>query len=321
MALYRFFLACTIVILHAQNSFTFIYNDMTFLSGDVAVRSFFIISGFYMSLVLVEKYAYRKHAYWDYIRNRFFRIYPLYFVILFITAYYYFLLGQLSIEAISFAQILRFIKNSTLLLPPDYLLYIPMTESALLVFPAWTLAVELFFYLIAPLLVYRSNRHVIILLLFGVGLRYLFLHTTVYPYASRDQFFLPNFVFFIMGIISYRLYTCSVIHAVSFRVSIVVVLAFFFVTGTYVIYPFTHKDILYYTLTIMCVPYLFIVDKKVPLKLFGDLSYPLYLSHVIVLTLVNTFFHTSFPIVFFIILVCSYCLHILVVSPFEHMKK
>ena len=58
------------------------------VGGEVAVKSFFMISGFYMSLVLNEKYVKEKSSYALFISNRFLRLYPIYWVILLMTALY-----------------------------------------------------------------------------------------------------------------------------------------------------------------------------------------------------------------------------------------
>jgi len=51
-----------------------------FPTSDIAVQSFFVISGFYMALVLNEKYG--PGSYWLFISNRLLRLWPTYLVIL-----------------------------------------------------------------------------------------------------------------------------------------------------------------------------------------------------------------------------------------------
>src|SRR3979411_2191986 len=54
-----------------------------FPTSDVAVQSFFVISGFYMALVLNEKYG--PGTYWLFLSNRLLRIWPAYFLILILS--------------------------------------------------------------------------------------------------------------------------------------------------------------------------------------------------------------------------------------------
>jgi len=53
---------------------------LRFPTSDIAVQSFFVISGFYMALVLNEKYG--PGSYWLFISNRLLRLWPAYFVVL-----------------------------------------------------------------------------------------------------------------------------------------------------------------------------------------------------------------------------------------------
>ena len=55
----------------------------SFPSSDVAVQSFFVISGFYMALVLNEKYG--LGSYWLFISNRLLRLWPAYAAVLILS--------------------------------------------------------------------------------------------------------------------------------------------------------------------------------------------------------------------------------------------
>jgi len=58
---------------------------MSFFPGKTAVQVFYIISGFYMSLVLNEKYINKNNSYKLFITNRLLRLYPTYWVVLLLT--------------------------------------------------------------------------------------------------------------------------------------------------------------------------------------------------------------------------------------------
>ena len=76
MGLIRFLLASMVVLFHTSSIFG--YHPMT---GNVAVQCFYIISGFYMTLILNEKYTGRKSNTLFY-TNRALKIYPIYFTVL-----------------------------------------------------------------------------------------------------------------------------------------------------------------------------------------------------------------------------------------------
>ena len=48
----------------------------------LAVETFFIVSGFYMALILNEKYIGKNNSYKLFISNRFLKLYPIYWVVL-----------------------------------------------------------------------------------------------------------------------------------------------------------------------------------------------------------------------------------------------
>lgn len=75
MGFIRFLLACIVVLWHT--SMIFGYKP---LPSDLAVQCFYVISGFYMSLVLNEKYPKGSHQL--FYKNRFLKIYPLYWLVL-----------------------------------------------------------------------------------------------------------------------------------------------------------------------------------------------------------------------------------------------
>src|SRR5215475_13496698 len=73
MGTLRFLLAFSVAYGHLG-------KPLSFPTSDVAVQSFFVISGFYMALVLNEKYG--PNSYWLFISNRLLRLWPAYIVVL-----------------------------------------------------------------------------------------------------------------------------------------------------------------------------------------------------------------------------------------------
>src|SRR5918993_2186065 len=177
MGLIRFLLATSVVSAHAGPILGF-----TLLDSDVAVKAFYIISGFYMALILNEKYIYSNNSYSLFITNRFLRIYPLYWIVLLLTILYSIMLidskdsnlSQLNNYATNwddmktetfifllftniflfFQDVVMFLGFNTtsgeLFFTSNFQNTNPQLHTFLFVPQAWTIGIELTFYLIAP---------------------------------------------------------------------------------------------------------------------------------------------------------------------------
>jgi len=73
MGTLRLLLALSVVAAHCGA-----IAGLRFVGGPMAVQAFFIRSGFFMALILNEKYTGNNNSYWLFISNRFFRRYPFY---------------------------------------------------------------------------------------------------------------------------------------------------------------------------------------------------------------------------------------------------
>ena len=140
-----------------------------FPTSDIAVQSFFVISGFYMALVLNEKYG--PGSYWLFISNRLLRLWPTYLVILIPS----FLIASnwRAVLSLDPASIIYYFVSQIFVLGQETYFYLftehgtlgltlhPGTMPNLLyklapVPQAWTLALEFYFYLMAPFIVRRG---------------------------------------------------------------------------------------------------------------------------------------------------------------------
>lgn len=84
MGVLRLLLAVSVIAAHAGPLF-----GTSMLPGNFAVETFFMISGFYMSLILSEKYC-GPGAIWKFYSNRYLRLYPTYFIIVIATWAWFF---------------------------------------------------------------------------------------------------------------------------------------------------------------------------------------------------------------------------------------
>ena len=80
MGLLRFLLALTVVLGHSSSIFGF-----ELVGGALAVQAFYIISGFYMTLILNEKYVGINGSYKLFMSNRLLRLFPIYWTVLLLT--------------------------------------------------------------------------------------------------------------------------------------------------------------------------------------------------------------------------------------------
>lgn len=232
MGILRVILAITVVIAHSDP-----FLGLKFPGALVAVEAFYIISGFYMTMILNRKYV-GKGSYFLFLSNRFLRIYPIYWAILLLTiavsiASHFFMGSWFSLapyiehwQSLETGTIVFQIATNLALFGQDVVMFLGVNQETggmyfthdfwlsspvfyifLLVPQAWSIGIELSFYLIAPLIV-RKNITPIIMLIIGSILvktiTFFYLELTEDPWTYR--FFPSELSLFLMGSVSYRLY-------------------------------------------------------------------------------------------------------------------
>ena len=180
MGILRTILALAVVVYHSFKIF-----GLHMCGGQVAVESFYMISGFYMALILNEKYV-GLGSYKKFILSRFYRIFPLYWGILLIAlivsliGYFafnhpYYLARYISNSScLSGVTIFYFILENFIVIGQDVLYFLRLDELCkpiltynvlsfkhtgyqyLLVPQAWSISLELMFYCIAPFMVRKK---------------------------------------------------------------------------------------------------------------------------------------------------------------------
>ena len=238
MGTLRLFLAFSVLAWHLRPHG---YLRLTALDGGIAVISFFIISGFYMSMVISQKYRFLPNGRRRFFLNRFLRIFPLYFVAMvlqqlvfsidrvktvFTSTLHYsftthvtliflnlFKLGQdywqTFVEVFSTNQTLGATSSLqnffTAVFGSNAFVYNP---GALLVAQGWSLASELTYYLIAPTIVGLAWYKGSTLGLMSLIVRFMFFIFLGGQYMGswRTKFFPSILVFFIIGHFSFLLY-------------------------------------------------------------------------------------------------------------------
>ncbi len=322
MGIVRFILAMSVIIAHTSPIFGSMY-----VGGVIAVKAFYIISGFYMSLILNEKYVQQKNSYKLFISNRFLKLYPFYWVVLLATlglyTYTFFAMPRGNTNLIYTYQqfyqnvnfkagtLVFFILINLFLIAQDSLLFMglntkgnfyfaqnfrdtnPQLYNFLAIPQAWTISLELMFYLLAPFIVKRKLTFVIpiIICCFIAKLIFYKMGYKLDPWNYR--FFPFELGFFLLGNVCYRIYLQLKKYTMQIEKFYLLVVTLFLAL-TYVYYKiplhFIIKEYLYYSFIFAIIPILFIASKKYKWDNYiGDLSYLLYISHMLVVLIITTF--------------------------------
>ena len=281
------------------------------LNPDVAVQGFYVVSGFLITLVLHEKYS---GSLWLFYSNRALRIFPIYWATLMLYLIVDLLvdskafsaapallegyrlptvsswvaqnasaLGPMSVMSLIFTNtfifgqdVLAFIrKDGTVSITPDLFYHLFIVIRV-----AWTLAIELGFYLIAPFIVRRVPA-IAGLLVASLLAQLLCYHISELNPGWYSRILPFALAWFMAGALAYhgyvRLRPRSGERDVK-RYAIAATLAVAFLTAAYPWLPFARP--LYLCAVALCLPGVVLLGRSNPLdKVLGDLSYPIYLVH------------------------------------------
>ncbi len=315
MGFLRLILAISVVLAHCGSIL-----GVSLIGGRIAVQVFFIFSGFYMSLILNEKYK-GENSYFVFLTNRFLRLFPIYWFTLICTIVFYIIVFLFSSNEhnnpldklisvsnsinlsfplwfanvfLLFQDWLMFFRfsdtNLGYVFTENFNLYNVQLNTFLLIPQAWTLGLEITYYLIAPFFVRKSIKFQFVIILLSILLRTL-LYTKFNfindPWTYR--FFLTEIVFFQLGSVIYLLMKKNVIKLkLSFLFSIlsmVMTFSFQFLNEyfKFQILHFSLIEILYFIVIFLSIPYLFhFSNKKSFDNHLGELSYPIYITHTLV---------------------------------------
>jgi peptidoglycan/LPS O-acetylase OafA/YrhL len=251
------------------------------LIGSHAVLCFYIVSGFLISYALHNKYSEDQSGTAVFFRSRFLRIYPLWWVVLILSAsvgahevwFHEHGLLELLPSAIIFGLdwIVPFWNY-----PTQYWNLLPWGAAV-----GWTLGAELTFYLMAPWLL-RDWRWALGAFAISAVVRssaIFLLHWPSPQYTAWTYFFFPSTLrFFLLGHFAERL-------SRSFSVGLVPSLALLIVSAAFSSLS-RFVDGWSPEFAFLCfaaaLPGLFAATKDNPaLNFMGDLTYPLYLTHAL----------------------------------------
>lgn len=313
MGTIRFLLAISVLIshLHIQENKYFLNN------GSDSVQLFFIISGFYMFMILKNKYSKIKNAYFYFISNRFLRIYPIYYIVLIITIayafysikfspnlpndfapffafynqlsnFYLYLLGFLNLSIIG-QESLSFFNYGF-----DNLIFLPENKNILSQFTfipqAWSIGMEFWFYIFCPFFskLRTKNLITIIVLIFLIKTYFIYNISNSYNWEYRFIFF-ELFLFLLGGFIYNNFKNIQSNWSPYIFLSSIIYVCF--LNLTIEIYIIKH---LFYILFSLSIPLIFKLTKNNKLdKFLGDLSFPIYICHILTINIAKEFIFTN----------------------------
>jgi peptidoglycan/LPS O-acetylase OafA/YrhL len=314
----RTLLAVSVLITHSAPIF-----GIRLLGGDTAVICFFVISGFLITLILNEKYRDLKAFY----VNRALRIYTPYWSALLLSIVLFLLMTGGAFDPVtSYGKAVEggdvlFLAWATIsnmsLLGIDLLRYVVVEPDWSIVFPtflhatdggghellfvpqAWTLAIELQFYLVAPLLVRLRLLWVV-----GLAAGFLIMRTIVFDHLRQqglqldDTAIFPMMLgYFLLGALAYHGFRwwrdAKFPEPVKKWISAVVWvagLALIF-NGLALLQLRARGDYDLYFIAIAAVlPFAFYLTKDWKWdSRVGDYSYPIYVFHFVIASLVAGF--------------------------------
>ena len=297
MGIIRFFLAISVLASHGALFHLHLFDrdfSSAIITGRTAVVLFYIISGFYMALILNIKYV-GKNRLQAFYTNRFLRLWPTYILILILTSLYFSSFSDIFARlAAADAGILTkcfvlfsnfFIIGSDIFplisITPDGIIYDPVFLSDtsnghtfLVIGVIFTIGIEMVFYMLAPFFVTSVKKTLWVLgfgLLYHIIIAWLNYSNVITAYHA----FPATLLYFSLGSIAYHLYAKNIIlkHRKNILVAIVVALLLLFV-------PLVTKGWLIVIFT-LALPTIFNLTKKNTRdRMIGELSYPIYLVHI-----------------------------------------
>ena len=257
-----------------------------------AVFSFYVLSGFLMSLILNENYGFDAGGLVRFSLNRWLRLFPTYYAVIGLTAFYIVFIGPLtqlngaitlpSTGAAIFANL-----SIVTLTGFDF------TETQRLSPTTWSLAIEIFCYFLLAVQFAKSRARLLVMLIVGAavaaGQIFVDIDRPEYGFQNHYAALQAGLIPFALGGLAYFYRGARFYDFTGSKLALlgVLFLANFalgywsdfhkYVSGLYVVA----------VLNVLLIPMLFNQPTKhYWQKLLGGLSYPIFLSHWLIGTLI-----------------------------------
>jgi peptidoglycan/LPS O-acetylase OafA/YrhL len=292
-----------------------------------AVKAFFVMSGFYMALIISTRYRHLPTR--DFYASRGLRLLPTYWFITMLTALADYALTK---PGESFSRFLNpiggwrqvhfhslpvhvlvyiFVSLTTLLGANswDWLgfnpvdgrfsvapAYAPGATSALMLVgvpQAWSIGIELLFYLIAPFLVLLNLRSLVAVAMGSLLFRFVAAHMGFDGDPWSRALFPSELIYFVGGVVAYREYVWLQTKKVSVSMQRAAFLAVLIVILTqsplrYIVGNTPLMQTVPFILLVALIPLVFTLSSGNWFDTFcGNLSYPFYMVHLLVYALIQ----------------------------------
>lgn len=319
MGFLRLFLACIIVLWHSPIGIV-----PRILHPGLAVQCFYAISGFLIQLSINRyKNETNKHWYFNFYISRFLRIFPLYWLCAVLTFIFF---DTLNISGYNPKEIAIFLLNNALIVGQDILRLFSydFMEKSFSLLPAyaenmtyiqsqqitfgnsyftimgqsWTLAVEIWFYFVAPFVLFRSNIILVGVITASMVGRFIFAYYGYTHHTFLDGIILNEIGIFLCGALSARFYKHFLenhksdnLKKVGFFVLPIMIAYYCYIwrafpggawgQGMFNV-PYKYWSVI--AATILMLPWIFHSFQEIRWdRMLGDLSYPVYISHLLVM--------------------------------------
>ena len=345
MGLFRLSLAFCVVLSHGLNV------RVPAATADVAVQTFYLVSGFYMGLVLTEKYHHLR----SFFANRFLRLYPAYLVVVVITVAHSiarWLIGRAAAEPglalyethfqpldlwskaylagtnlLLWGQdIALFLKltpdGQSLTFTSNFMATDPHVERFLIVPQAWSLSIELGFYLLAPWLIRRRTGTLAAILVTTLAARAWLASISLSFDPWTYRFFPVEIGSFVLGLLVYRSMRSRTSSKPVQQLAMAGLLA---LTLTLSAFPGGWLvRVGFYAYCAWALPLAFELTRRNRVdRYLGELSYPIYLTHLLVISvaLYSGWTGTRLAVLIVVLVLCaSTALHELVQRPVDRLR-
>lgn len=338
MGLIRILLAISVIIAHSAPVF-----GMSLVGGSTAVETFFIISGFYMALILNEKYVGENYSYKMFMKSRLMRLMPIYWVVLIIAMMVHnfgFVNKIVSLfQNYDITTGLFMVFNNLFILGQDVVMFLTvnantgllefvsnfrdgsvMLHQFLAIPAAWSLSLEIMFYMMAPFICRLKTRYIAMIFAASALIKIL-LKVSGFNFDPWSYRFFPaELCLFVAGVLAYKIYqhiknkgisknTCKIFYVVFLA-------SLFSYNFFYEVFPLFKY--LYFSFAAVAIPYIFSLTKNYKFDNFiANLSYPIYIVHLFILQ--NIPVHQGVNLVFIVLI--STVLYLFVDKPINEYRQ
>ncbi len=314
MGLLRLFLAIEVFIKH----FAYIKQYDAIISGELAVRIFYLLSGFYIQLI-ISQYDSQQRWKTKFYLSRLFRLFPTYYLILILAIWFYgtscnvhctsmvinnsvgallfYYLSNLFIFGQDIGKFMVYhFTTGTFSFDSGHPIALYWVRNMNFVAPAWSIAVEMSFYLIAPFILKRRSLDLAAIAAISFFIKIFLI---IHGYNNRDNwyndFFPAEIHTFLLGALATRIACNSDRMRKSGKYLLCIGMAFFsaYLMNRYKVILYDGDELL--IISICCfIPFIFQVTKGNRLdRVIGEMSYPLYLNHILVINFLERYISDS----------------------------